>query len=297
MKIFAIIVTYNGMKWCDKCFESLRASSQSVIPVVIDNASTDGTVEYIRINYPEVKIILNTENMGFAKANNLGFKYAIDNNADYVFLLNQDAWVEKNTIGELLHTFEDNENVGIASPVHLNGSYTGLDFNFPYYMNLQFVSDLYLKQMQHYYVTEFVNAAAWMISVNCIRKVGGFDTSLFQHYGEDDNFAQRVKYHGYKLVINAQCTICHDRENRADSFDTSKFNPDQTERFEKLEKGNILLPFDASALIAKKKKELNKAYLGLHPKKVARIKKEIALIELIKISRAKNIAGGLVWIE
>ena len=295
MNIYAIIVTYNGKKWYDKCLGSLRASTQAIIPIIIDNASTDGSVDYIRTNYPEAYIIPNNENLGFAKANNYGMKYALDNGADYVFLLNQDAWVEKNTISELLRTFRDNANVGIASPIHLNGSYSGLDCHFPYYAGGEFTSDAYMGHLKHYYLTEFVNAAAWMISADCIRKVGGFDTSLFKHYGEDDNYAQRVKYHGFSIIINTQCTICHDREKRV--FDTTKFNPDQQEKSEKISKGDITQNFDIRGIIAKKKKELYKAYIGIHPKKVRRLKRELELLNIIKISRELNAKGGMVWLN
>ena len=95
MKIFAIVVTYNGMRWYDRCFGSLRNSDMPVETIVIDNASTDETVSYIKEHFHEVCLIESKENLGFAKANNIGIKRALDNGADYVFLLNQDAWVEK----------------------------------------------------------------------------------------------------------------------------------------------------------------------------------------------------------
>ena len=130
MKIFAIVVTYNGMKWYDRCFGSLRDSETTVETVVIDNASCDDTIEYIKTHFPSIHLIESKENLGFAKANNIGIRYAIDNNADYVFLLNQDAWIEKDTLTVLLRTFEENEHVGIAAPLQLNGSYTGFDHMF-----------------------------------------------------------------------------------------------------------------------------------------------------------------------
>lgn len=61
-----------------------------------------------------------------------------------------------------------------------------------------------------------VNAAAWLVSAACIKKVGGFDRLLFTHYGEDDNYCQRLEYHGFELIVNSQAIIYHDRENRGD---------------------------------------------------------------------------------
>ena len=212
MKLFTIIVTYNGMKWYDKCFGSLRTSNLPTEVIVIDNASSDGTAAYIREYFPEVDLIESKENLGFAKANNIGIRKAYDEGADYVMLLNQDVWVEPETLSELVKTFEENENVGIASPIHLNGSKTGLDFRFHNCMNGDFISDLYMQKVKPYYESPFVNAAAWLMSRHCIETVGGFDTLLFYHYGEDVNYGQRLHYHNLRFVINTRCTICHDRE-------------------------------------------------------------------------------------
>ena len=91
MKVFVIIVTYKGKRWYDRCFGSLRQSTIPLQTIVVDNASNDGTVDYIRENYPEIYLIESKENLGFGKGNNLGLRYALDHGCDYVFLLNQDA--------------------------------------------------------------------------------------------------------------------------------------------------------------------------------------------------------------
>ena len=90
-KIFVIIVTYKGHQWYERCFASLCNSEYPVQTIVIDNASNDGTVEYIRKYFPEIHLIESKENLGFGRANNIGMRYALDHGCDYVFLLNQDA--------------------------------------------------------------------------------------------------------------------------------------------------------------------------------------------------------------
>ena len=218
MKIFAIIVTYNGSKWIEKCFGSLIHSGVPLKILAIDNDSSDNTPNIIREKYPMVEIIHTGKNLGFAKANNIGIKYALEQGADYVFLLNQDAWIEKNTVEKLMDTFQQKQNAGIVSPVHLNSNHTNLDKGFLNYLTQEktpnFISDLYFHRLNNFYETQFVNAAAWLISRTCIEKVGGFDSLLFVHCGEDDNYCQRVIYHGFKIIINTQCSICHDREDR-----------------------------------------------------------------------------------
>lgn len=100
---YVIVVTYNGKKWYDRCLNSLFNSSIFINVIVVDNKSNDGSVAYIKHKWPQVTIIENSENVGFAAANNIGFKFAFENGADYFFLLNQDAWVEYNTIEKLLN--------------------------------------------------------------------------------------------------------------------------------------------------------------------------------------------------
>lgn len=296
MKILAIVITYNGMKWYDRCLGSLRESEIPVKTIVIDNASNDGTVEYIKEHFPDIHLIESKKNLGFAKANNIGIRYAIDHDADYVFLLNQDAWVEKDTLTKLVQTFEDNENVGIASPIHLNGSCSGLDKGFSNYMKGGFVSDVYMGIMKGYYEVPFINAAAWLISSDCIKKVGGFDTLLFVHYGEDNNYCQRVCFHGYGIWINTTCTICHDRECRT-GVETCTIERNPFENInEKISYGNINNEININDLVKKNKIYLLMSVFLFSFKRIRRRKKKLVLLEMIKKSREMNKKGGLVWL-
>ena len=102
VKLFVIVVTYKGKQWYDRCFVSLRESTLPVQTIVVDNASNDGTVEYIRAHFPEIHLIESKENLGFGRANNLGMRCALDQGCDYVFLLNQDAWVEPDTFEKMV---------------------------------------------------------------------------------------------------------------------------------------------------------------------------------------------------
>ena len=89
MKILAIVITYNGIQWIDKCIGSLYSSNLPVDVIVVDNLSTDGTPEYIAQNFPKVELVRSKENLGFAGGNNIGLQKAINENYDYIFLLNQ----------------------------------------------------------------------------------------------------------------------------------------------------------------------------------------------------------------
>lgn len=217
--VFVIIVTYNGKQWYDRCFSSLRASQLPVHVVVIDNASSDDTVSYLKNNYPEIHFIESEANLGFGQANNKGMRYALDHGADYVFLLNQDAWIEPDTIKELVNVHQKQPEYGVLSPIHLNAQKTAIEKGLIVYLSTtrhtpnELISDFYLGLKKDIYDTNYVNAAAWLLPAKTLKTVGGFDP-LFYHYGEDDNYLSRVFYHGFKVGIVPKVTICHDTERR-----------------------------------------------------------------------------------
>lgn len=212
--VYVIIVTYNGIKWIDKCCSSLQNSQIPLTVLIIDNSSTDGTPNVIRDKYPEVQLIETGENLGFGKGNNIGLRIALECNADYVFLLNQDAYIKPDTIKRLIDVAEQNKDFGILSPIHLNGTDGGLDLNFSLYVSQNgtpgFLSDLYLKKASSLYKSFYVNAAAWLIPIQTIKIVGLFNP-IFPHYGEDTDYLERLKYHQLQIGIVPFAEIIHDR--------------------------------------------------------------------------------------
>lgn len=216
-KVCVLVVTYNGMKWVDRCFGSLEESAYPAEITVIDNGSTDGTASKIEEDYPGVDLIRTDRNLGFGGANNIGIKNALENGSDYVFLLNQDAWIEPDTIEKLVKIADENREYGIISPMHLNGSGTALDFLFSTYIDARqcpdLISDIFLSQTNDVYSLFTVNAAAWFVGRSVFEEVGYFD-DLFFMYGEDDNFADRTKYHGYKIGVTPKTRIFHDRTDK-----------------------------------------------------------------------------------
>ncbi|MDD5275574.1 MAG: glycosyltransferase family 2 protein [Methylovulum sp.] len=214
MKTYVIVVTYNGVHWLEKCFGSLVNTNTPLKILAIDNASTDGTPEQIKKQFPQVELIETGANLGFGKANNIGLIKAMENSADYVFLLNQDAWVEPDTIEKLIEVNQNRPEFGILSPIHMNGQGTALDINFAFCIRPSgcpnLISDIITKNLNAVYETRYVNAAAWLLSNKCLTKVGGFDP-IFPHYGEDDDYLNRTLYHGLKIGIVPHTRIYHDR--------------------------------------------------------------------------------------
>lgn len=221
MKLLVVVVVYNGMKWIDRCLGSVSHSSVSADLFVVDNGSTDGSVERIRDKFPLARLIESNQNLGFGRANNLGIRYAIENGYDYVYLLNQDAWVAENTFESLIDILQSHQDYAILSPLQTNATGDLLDRNFlNYACTNELCSDAIFGRLQRIYDCNFVMAAHWMMTRKGIETVGYFSPT-FPHYGEDDNYIQRAFYHGFKIGIDTSSTAVHDREFRqaSSSFD------------------------------------------------------------------------------
>lgn len=222
-KILVIIVTFNAMQWVDRCLSSLKNSTVPNDVFVVDNGSNDGTQNYIKTNYPEVIFHQSEKNLGFGKANNIGFEYALKNGYEYVYLLNQDAWVSNETFEILINIHKKNKEFGIISPLQRNSS-RKFDDNFyaTTLTNESVFNQLFPNNTKEIYETDFVMAAHWLISKECLSKIGGFSPS-FPHYGEDDNFIHRCKFHGFKVGYSYKTMAVHDRELRPSSLSKSLY--------------------------------------------------------------------------
>lgn len=208
-----IIVTWNGMKWIEKCLYSIRQSCYPVTVFLVDNNSSDKTPDFIEKNFPEVRMTRFKDNLGFGKANNIAIKQALVEEYDYFFLINQDVYVYPDTIDNLIKLAESTDN-GIISPIHMNGNGCKVD---PYFQKVigscnEYIDDSIILNYKDIYESDFIPAAAWFVPRKTIEEIGGFD-SLFFHYGEDDNYCHRCIYHQKKIVFTTKARIRHDRES------------------------------------------------------------------------------------
>lgn len=211
-KVCIVIVSYNFEPWIDLCLSSVYASTIPSTVVVIDNNSSDNTTEIIENKYPQVVLFKKNENLGFGKANNVGMAFALENDYDYVFLLNQDTWIEPDMLEKLIVVAENNRDFGIISPVHLSSDGASLDHGFANYSKIETVEQL-PQPANQLIELPFVNAAFWLLPIDTVKRIGGF-SSLFYHYGEDRNYILRVIYHGFKVGYLPNAFATHDRQNR-----------------------------------------------------------------------------------
>lgn len=222
-KISVVIVTYNGMLWIKKCLHDLYQSQDVSLKVyIVDNGSTDETVLFIKTHYPEVIIIQSTENLGFGKANNRAVEKALQDGCEFIFLLNQDGYVFPDTLKNLCIASKSEKQFSVLSPLQLNGRGDSLDKSFSHFMNSDdcpgFMNDAYFRNLKNVYEARFVMAAFWLIPKTVIEKIGLFNT-VFPHYGEDDDFLNKMRAFGGKAAIVTTALACHDREFREISED------------------------------------------------------------------------------
>jgi len=209
--VLAIIVSHNAMPWLDRCLGSLAASSLVPDVLIIDNDSTDGTVDALHAfaqAHPSINISIEESgtNLGFAAANNIGLERALVQDYDYVYLLNQDAWVDSAAIKALVDVARGTVGYGVFSPLQMNAAMDCLDRNFAKY-NRFVPSHIQVSP------SRFFPAAHWLIPAAALRKVGAFSPS-FHHYGEDDNWIDRLRYHGLKAGVVPAAKAVHDRQGR-----------------------------------------------------------------------------------
>ncbi|MGG1924473.1 MULTISPECIES: glycosyltransferase family 2 protein [Chryseobacterium] len=249
--IHVIIVTYNAMKWAERCFSSLRTSSVPVKCIVIDNGSTDGTQEYIKKYFPEVDFIQSPQNLGFGKANNAGIEKAYKEGADFFYLMNQDAWIYPDSFQKLLdvyNAYPDKNQLGILSPIHMDGSEKKLDIFFERYLarntpDNRIFSDSFNNSLKDYYEIDFVNAAHWLLPKATIEEIGGFNPYFF-HYSEDYEYVQRISFFRKKIIVCPPSRVVHD--GKQDFHKTSHINALRVQREQRYL--NPALPFDSKVL-------------------------------------------------
>ena len=210
--ISVIIVNYNGYQWLERCLDSLKRQSYKNYEIVfVDNASSDESISYVRENYPNVKIVKNKTNTGFAGGNNYGYKKS---KGEFIVLLNNDTYVERDYLKNLLVAFKNNSKLAVAQSkiVLMNkneldtcgGFWTATSFLY-YYGNYKDPSlPIYNKPFKVF----TVKAASVMIKREVIEKIGLFDEDFWNYYEEGD-FCHRVWIAGYECWYWPKAVCSH----------------------------------------------------------------------------------------
>lgn len=227
LKCSILIVSYNSHKLLDKCLTAIYSGSHrySFEIIIIDNHSSDSSVEIIRNNYPEVLLIENGENYFFAKANNIGFEKS---SGEYILLLNNDTEVQLDAIDEMIEYLELNQNIAGVCGQLLNFDNTiQIGFNIKKLPNYSLIISeiLYLHHIpiikklfdshfcrnvnyQKPQLVEQPAASCILLRSSIIKKIGLFDETLYYFYNDVD-LCLRLKNGGYPLMYLPSAKIYH----------------------------------------------------------------------------------------
>ncbi|MDK2805650.1 MAG: hypothetical protein PWP67_790 [Clostridium butyricum] len=214
-KIGIIIVNYNGEKYTNDCIKSvLKSSYRNYLVIVVDNASTDNSVKLLEEFNNKMVIIKNNENLGFSGANNIGIKYALENECEYVLLLNNDTELDKDLIKNMVDSSIKNNNAIISPKIYyynepnkiwsagggLNWK-KGLSFH---YGQNEIDKGQYDQQKE----IDFATGCCILIHKSVFDKIGFLAEEYFLYF-EDTDFCVRAKRAGVKILYEPSAKLWH----------------------------------------------------------------------------------------
>lgn len=220
LKIKIVIPVYEGLDYLPDLFKTLILAlakfPESEI-IVVDDQSTDGSKEWLVTNQPQVKILTSTDKLLFARGANLGLKKALEENADYVFLLNQDTEVEENFLEPLLKMIEADLRIGAIQPrikLHREKNLINSDGSVIHFLGFGFAYGHKLPaspQVVNGQEVNYCSGAATLFRSSALRKVGLFDENL-QMYHEDLDLGWRLSLAGFRNILCLDSIIYHKYE-------------------------------------------------------------------------------------
>jgi GT2 family glycosyltransferase len=215
-RIAILIVNWNKKQDTLDCFESLRAQNYKNIHVIlVDNGSTDGTSAAVHALYPEVTVIVNDTNLGFAAGNNVGIRYAVETGAEYIALLNNDTTVDPAMFDELLKVIESDPHVGIVGPKMLYfdqpnviwcaGNLIRWNTGDTVRLHAEEQDD---RAEQSPLGVDFVTGCAILLRRQVIEQIGLLDPRFFLYYEETD-WCVRATMAGWRIVYVPRARLYH----------------------------------------------------------------------------------------
>jgi GT2 family glycosyltransferase len=212
-----VIVNRNAGRYLGDCLRSLFENSPHVSweVIVVDNASTDGSQEMVRQEFPAVKLVANSSNLGFAAACNLG---ARSSSSRYILFLNPDTLVHPRTLTSAVKFMEDHREAAIMGCRTIGGDGriqpTAFDFPAPFRMFglfsglNRFLKITRLKDLSRIRRPDYVQGSFFFIRREIFEKAGGFDENFFM-YAEDVDLCLRIRHSAGKVFYIPHMTITH----------------------------------------------------------------------------------------
>ncbi len=212
-KTSIVIPNWNGKDSLGDCLNALKSQSQPVDVIVVDNGSSDGSAEFIEKNYPDVILLKNARNLGFAGGVNTGIKYSLEHGYDFVALLNNDAVADQKWLEHLVKFLDSHPRVGIVTGKILAADGKHLDSTGDIYTiwGLPFPRGRDELDSGKYDKGPWIFGAsggASLYRAKMLKAVGLFDEDFFAYY-EDIDISFRAQLAGWKIAYNPQAMVRH----------------------------------------------------------------------------------------
>lgn len=208
MTRFAIIIlSYNSRDWLEGLLPLLFVSTYKNFKVILaDNNSKDGSVSFVRSNYPQVKILDFDDNLGYSLANNQAGMWALQQGYDVLVFLNSDTRVGPEWLERAKDYFLKAPDIGIAGPIFRNWDGDGVnEFIKKRYLEISEIERLSnLRELD----VDWVEGSALFIRSECARQVGLFDPIFFM-YWEDADICRRARTRGWRVTLMPRCEVRH----------------------------------------------------------------------------------------
>ncbi len=217
LKLSIIIVNYNARNYLKDCISSIKKNVNSDIfeIILVDNDSSDGSVEYIQEQFPEIDIISHKKNLGYAVGNNRGIKKS---KGRYILFLNPDTIVFDEAIHFLLKELENNRNAGAVGPALFKGKNKyqisfGKKVNFIFEVFQKCFFNLYYKlKLKHFSLKKevgWLSGACLMVRKSILDDIGYFDEQFFLYF-EDIDLCYRIREEGWKIYYFPRAKVFHE---------------------------------------------------------------------------------------
>lgn len=214
-KVSIIILNWNGKEDTLECLQSLyQISYPNYEIILVDNGSTDDSVEVFKEKYPEIKLIQNNENLGFAEGNNIAIRYVLEIlKPDYILLLNNDTVVDPDFLDELVQTAETDPNIGVLGPTiydykpprSLQSTGSKILWNHGDAINLTYEADVKAGTPKE---VDAVTGCALLTKSEVFKKIGGLNKNYFAYF-EEIEWCVRARKAMYKIIYVPQGKIWH----------------------------------------------------------------------------------------